>query len=178
MKPIAFISFLALMLCGCKSTPTPAPVATVALPQIADATAKVTESHPNGAPKKAVYTNNTSGSKVADMELYDDGKTYIDRRYNNDTLNGTSYSYYNNGKPWSMNSYKMGVYHGAYQLWWPNGQVRLTGQYIDGKEDGEWINFYDNGRIDTRGFYENGVKKEVWTTYNREGKLLKETKYD
>jgi antitoxin component YwqK of YwqJK toxin-antitoxin module len=178
MKSLFTFLFFVTLLSGCKPAVTPPAAVVKPLPEIADATPTVTENHPNGSPKKATYKHNSTGEKVADMELYQDGVPYIDRRYTKDTLNGTSYSYYENGKPWSMNNYKMGAYHGPYQLWWPNGQVRLTGQYVDGKEEGEWINFYDNGRIDTRGYYENGVKKDVWTTYNKEGKLIKEQRFE
>jgi antitoxin component YwqK of YwqJK toxin-antitoxin module len=178
MRRLIFILFTSL-LCAC-ADPQPQQTTTpvVALPAIENATPQITEKHANGNAKKATYLNNSTGAKVADMELYDTGKAYLDRRYTNDTLHGTSYSYYSDGQPWSMNNYNKGVYHGPYQLWWPNGQVRLTGHYINGLEDGEWINFYDNGRIDTRGFYKAGEKADVWTTYNKEGKLLKETKYN
>jgi antitoxin component YwqK of YwqJK toxin-antitoxin module len=169
---------LAAMISACQDNAPKKDTPNQSLPSIEETTAEVTESFPSGAPKKATYKQKTTGAKVADLELYESGQTYLDRRYTNDTLNGTSYSYYGDGKTWSMNNYKMGAYHGPYQLWWPNGQVRLTGHYTDGLEDGEWINFYDNGRIDTRGFYKNGQKAGTWTTYNKEGKLLKETNFD
>jgi antitoxin component YwqK of YwqJK toxin-antitoxin module len=171
------IACITMVLVRCTSTPAPQ-TPTFSVPTIENAQAEITEQFPSGAPKKARYKHITTGEKLADLELYENGQTYLDRRYTNDTLNGTSYAYYGDGKKWSMNNYKMGLYHGDYQLWWPNGQVRLTGHYTDGLEDGEWINFYDNGRIDTRGFYEAGAKKGTWTTYNKEGKLLKETNYD
>lgn len=138
---------------------------------------EILKKFPDGKTQLAVFKDETTNEKIAEVEFHPDGKTYLEKHFKADQLNGESYAYYADGKPWSLNTYKDGQFHGPWKTWWPNGNIRLEGNYIDGIASGEWFFYHDNGKIDTRGFYNNGAKTGIWTSYNREGTLVREIDY-
>lgn len=138
---------------------------------------EVIKSFPDGKKQLAVYKDENTNEKLAEVEFHQDGKTYLEKHFKNDKLNGESYSYYPDGSKWSLNTYKDGQYHGPWKLWWPNGAVRLEANYENGLETGEWFFYHENGKIDTRGIYVAGKKTGVWTSYNPDGSLAKEIDY-
>jgi antitoxin component YwqK of YwqJK toxin-antitoxin module len=135
---------------------------------------QVTSKFPDGRGRTAVYFDEKSHSKMAELEFHPNGQPKIHKKFVQGVLHGESWCYYDDGKPWSLNTFKEGQYHGVYKTWYPNGQLHQMGSYENGLPSGEWLSYYENGAIDTRGEYRNGEKFGVWSSYNLEGKLKRE----
>ena len=145
--------------------------------KIEGAKEEVLKKFPDGKSQLSVFKDEKTNEKIAEVEFHPDGKTYLEKHFKSEQLNGESYSFYPDGKQWSLNTYKDGQYHGRWKAWWPNGVIRLEGNYEFGVANGEWFFYHDNGKIDTRGFYHQGQKTGIWTSYNKEGGLVRETDY-
>lgn len=135
---------------------------------------EVVKTFPDGAVKLAIYTDENSKKKVAEVEFHPSGSPKIDKRFRNDTLQGESWCYYENGNPWSLNTFKDGLNEGPYKTWHENGQLYIQGQFEKGLKTGEWFTYYSNGSLNTRGFYQNDEKVGVWNSYNLEGTMKRE----
>jgi len=176
LQVIFFISIWAVLFVSCNTSGTiDAPVGTSF--KIDGAKEEVIKKFPDGKTQLSVFKDEKTNEKLAEIEFHPDGKTYLEKHFKGEKLNGESYSYYVDGKRWSLNTYKDGQYHGPWKAWWPNGSIRLEGKYENGIATGEWFFYHDNGKIDTRGFYNKGVKTGVWTSYNPEGTLVREVNY-
>ncbi len=138
---------------------------------------QVTSTFPDGSSKTAVYYDEKSNKKLAELEFHPNGKPKIHKKFDQGILNGESWCYYDDGKPWSLNTYVNGEYHGIYKNWYPNGQLRQQGYYEKDLETGEWLKFYENGAIDTRGEFREGKQYGIWLSYNMEGKLMRQQDY-
>jgi antitoxin component YwqK of YwqJK toxin-antitoxin module len=171
-----FILFLLISFLGmaCKDSPTAAPATSAVQFSIPNSTEQVVMTHPDGAHKYSVFTDDSTKKKVAEIEFHPNGQPKIHKHFENEVLNGESWCYYADGKPWSLNTFKDGVYHGSYKTWHDNGQLNIDGHYENGKESGEWFTYYANGMLNTRGIYSEGQKTGVWSSYNLEGTLRKE----
>lgn len=163
------IVLVALNSCG-DNKPQPQPLFTPP----AGAIEQVTATFPDGKNKAAVYFDEKSKQKLAELEFHPNGQPKIHKKFEQGILQGESWCYYEDGKPWSLNTFLNGEYHGTYKTWYPNGQLHQHGNYELGQPSGEWLSYYENGAIDTRGEYRNGQKFGIWSSYNLEGKLKRE----
>ena len=135
---------------------------------------EVVKTFPDGAVKLALFIDENSKQKVAEVEFHQNGSPKIDKRFRNDTLQGESWCYYENGNPWSLNTFKDGVNQGPYKTWHENGQLYIQGQFENGLKTGEWFTYYSNGTLNTRGFYQYDEKVGIWNSYNLEGTMKRE----
>jgi hypothetical protein len=60
---------------------------------------------------------------------------------------------------------------------YPNGNVRHRGANLDGQMHGPWEFFRADGSIMGSGAFDRGRRVGVWKTYDRDGKVVKETKF-
>ena len=135
---------------------------------------EVIKTYEDGKVRVAVYTDEKTQKKVAEVEFHPNGQAKIDKRFLNDTLQGEAWCYYENGSPWSLNTFERGVSQGAYKTWHENGQLYIQGQYENGVKSGEWFTYFANGQLNTRGFYKNDNKVGIWNSYNLEGTMKRE----
>ena len=175
MKPVVvvYLSWVLFLMACDRGEKVPA--ATERKPfSIEGAVQQVTKSFPDGSVKSAVYLNEQSQQKIAEVEFHANGQAKIDKRFVNDTLQGESWCYYEDGKPWSLNTFKNGLNDGPYKTWHENGQIYIQGQYEKGLKSGEWFTYFANGGLNTRGFYKNDEKVGIWNSYNLEGTMKRE----
>ncbi len=173
---VALIGILLFVSCNNSANPTSSNPSGSSF-KIDGAKEEIVKKFPDGKTQLAIFKDEKTNEKLAEVEFHPDGKTYLEKHFKGDQLDGESYSYYADGKPWSLNTYKDGQFHGPWKAWWPNGAIRLEGNYEFGVATGEWFFYHDNSKIDTRGFYNQGKKTGIWTSYNNEGKLVRETDY-
>jgi antitoxin component YwqK of YwqJK toxin-antitoxin module len=58
-----------------------------------------------------------------------------------------------------------------------NGLLRFKGEYLDGEMHGYWEFYRKDGSMMRSGAFERGIQVDVWKTFDREGNLVKETKF-
>jgi antitoxin component YwqK of YwqJK toxin-antitoxin module len=58
-----------------------------------------------------------------------------------------------------------------------NGLLRFKGEYLDGEMHGYWEFYRKDGSMMRSGTFERGIQVDVWKTFDREGNLVKETKF-
>jgi antitoxin component YwqK of YwqJK toxin-antitoxin module len=176
---VLFCLFLSLaMLDSCKEKPAiTKPIEQKIAFSIPNSNEEIISTHQDGSRKVAVFKDAVSNKKIAEVEFHKNGQPKINKRFENDSLNGESWCYYEDGKPWSLNTFKNGAYDGPYKTWFENGQLNIQGFYVNGKEEGDWVTYYPSGRLNTRGVYKNGQKVGVWSSYNSQGELRMEQDY-
>jgi antitoxin component YwqK of YwqJK toxin-antitoxin module len=58
-----------------------------------------------------------------------------------------------------------------------NGLPRFKGEYLDGLMHGYWEFYRKDGSLMRSGEFDLEVQVGIWKTFDREGKLVKETKF-
>jgi antitoxin component YwqK of YwqJK toxin-antitoxin module len=58
-----------------------------------------------------------------------------------------------------------------------NGLPRFKGEYLDGLMHGHWEFYRKDGSLMRSGEFNLEVQVGIWKTFDREGKLVKETKF-
>ena len=57
------------------------------------------------------------------------------------------------------------------------GAVQSTGQILDGEMHGDWAFYRKDGSMMRSGSFDRGVQVGVWQTFDREGRMVKETRF-
>jgi antitoxin component YwqK of YwqJK toxin-antitoxin module len=174
MKQVVAIVCAALLWWGCNSSEVKSDAGQRKPFAIEGTVQQVVKTFPDGTVRSAVYVDEKSQQKVAEVEFHPNGQPRIDKRFVNDTLQGESWCYYENGSPWSLNTFLDGKNEGPYKTWHENGQLYIVGQYAQGLKTGEWLTYFANGTINTRGFYKDDQKIGIWNSYNLEGTMKRE----
>jgi antitoxin component YwqK of YwqJK toxin-antitoxin module len=60
---------------------------------------------------------------------------------------------------------------------YPNGQVRFRGANLNGQMHGPWEFFRLDGSLMRAGSFERGRQVGLWRTYDRNGAVVKETRF-
>jgi len=60
---------------------------------------------------------------------------------------------------------------------YPNGQVRFRGANLNGQMHGPWEFFRLDGSLMRAGSFERGRQVGLWRTYDRDGAVVKETRF-
>jgi antitoxin component YwqK of YwqJK toxin-antitoxin module len=58
-----------------------------------------------------------------------------------------------------------------------NGLPRFKGEYLDGLMHGYWEFYRKDGSLMRSGTFDREQQVGIWNTFDREGKLVKETKF-
>jgi len=58
-----------------------------------------------------------------------------------------------------------------------NGLPRFKGGYLDGKMHGAWEFYRKDGSLMRSGEFDRDIQVGIWKTFDREGNLVKETKF-
>jgi antitoxin component YwqK of YwqJK toxin-antitoxin module len=58
-----------------------------------------------------------------------------------------------------------------------NGLLRFKGEYLDGEMHGYWEFYRKDGSVMRSGTFDHGSQVDIWKTFDRDGKLVKETKF-
>jgi antitoxin component YwqK of YwqJK toxin-antitoxin module len=58
-----------------------------------------------------------------------------------------------------------------------NGLPRFKGEYLDGLMHGYWEFYRKDGSLMRSGTFDRETQVGTWKTFDREGKLVKETKF-
>ena len=57
------------------------------------------------------------------------------------------------------------------------GALQSTGQLLDGEMHGDWAFYRKDGSMMRSGSFDRGVQIGIWRTFDREGRLVKETRF-
>ncbi|MFM6939191.1 MAG: toxin-antitoxin system YwqK family antitoxin [Rhodoluna sp.] len=58
-----------------------------------------------------------------------------------------------------------------------NGLPRFKGEYQDGLMHGYWEFYRKDGSLMRSGYFDRDQQVDAWKTFNRQGELVKETKF-
>jgi antitoxin component YwqK of YwqJK toxin-antitoxin module len=58
-----------------------------------------------------------------------------------------------------------------------NGLLRFKGEYLDGKMHGYWEFYRKDGSLMRSGSFDREVQVGIWKTFDRNGQLVKETRF-
>lgn len=119
--------------------------------------------------KYKISNNKEEYTKI--FNYYDNGIVKEILQYQNNKLNGISYSYYPNKKIEREISFKNDIQDGIAKVYYENGSLRQETTYQKGKIEGLNKSYYKNGKVQVEGNFKNNKADGPAKFYYENGKL-------
>lgn len=122
--------------------------------------------------------NYKNGIKHGKSELYYENSTMQESSFYLDgERDGLTVWYDQAGNKIAEFQYQNGVFDGVQKTFYPTDTLQAIEYYENNIAEGEFLEFHENGEPKTIGQFENGQKTDKWLEYDKDGVLMKETKY-
>jgi antitoxin component YwqK of YwqJK toxin-antitoxin module len=120
-------------------------------------TKEVTESYPDGKPKRVQYFKGEGETRILakDLFYYENGNKRVEGYYND-----------------------AGKKHGKWVYWYEDGTKWSEGYFFEGENDKKRTTWHENGQLHYSGTYDKGKRVGIWKFYDESGKPTKEIDYD
>lgn len=120
----------------------------------------------------------SNGLKHGFFKEYDQNGLYIERHYEQDSMQGAEKTYYSGTNDlFSLYNCENNQYHGEFTFYHPNGKLKQKGNMIEGKIEGMLKTYYPDGTLKDELMHVDGVTKGIFNEYNQSGILVARGNY-